>query len=86
MDDEARPGHDTAEVERSDRWCSRWPLDDEGSPALPGHDLALIDQGTHSLDHSGAADAVGRGQLGNARDLVTARPLSGLDLAPEFSR
>jgi hypothetical protein len=26
-----------------------------------------------------------RGQLGNARDLLAARPLSGLDLAPEFS-
>jgi hypothetical protein len=79
------PGQDTAEVERPDGWCSCGALDDEGSPALPGHDQALIDQDAHSLDHGGAADAMRRGQLSNARDLLTARPLSGLDLAPELS-
>jgi hypothetical protein len=60
-------------------------LHDEGSPALPGNEQALIDQDTHRLDHGGAADAMRRDQLGNARDLITARPLCGLDLAPDLS-
>jgi hypothetical protein len=60
-------------------------LYDEGSPALPGDKQALIDQDAHSLDHCGAADAMRRDQLGNARDLIAARPLCGLDLAPDLS-
>jgi hypothetical protein len=60
-------------------------LHDEGSPALPGDEQAIIDQDAHRLDHGGPADTVRRGQLGHARDLVTARPLCGLDLAPDLS-
>ena len=60
-------------------------LDDEGSPALAGDEQALIDQDTHRLDHGGPADAMRRDQLRNARDLVAARPLCGLDLAPDLS-
>jgi hypothetical protein len=35
-------------------------LHDEGSPALPGDEQALIDQDAHSLDHGGAADPMRR--------------------------
>lgn len=42
----------------SSRSCGS--LHDEGSPALPGDEQALIDQDTHRLDHGGPADAMRR--------------------------
>lgn len=73
------------EASRPDGPRSCRSLHDEGSPALPGNEQALIDQDAHSLDHGGPADTMRRDQLGHARDLVTARPLCGLDLAPDLS-